>query len=321
MPLPNETLFRIYRDMIRQRALDQQLVKGVRSGKMPSGWHSGLGEDAIVAPVSLLRKDDYVTYTHRGTYVWIAKGMSMKEILAELYGKATGCAGGYGGNHIAKPSLGIFGRSGMQGGHFPLAVGMGISAQLKGEGQVVMMFFGDGCGTRGHLHEAFNHASIWKLPIIWVCENNGLSMSVKVDKTWPIKNIAKIADNYGMPGKTVDGNDAIAVAEAANEFIERARANEGPALLEMMTYRWRGHMEGDPMLYRTRDEIREWQKKDPLPRFEKVLLDKGVITQEDISRLHKEADDEVAEAQKFSDESAEPNAEEIFTSVYSTSHT
>ncbi|MBL7126352.1 MAG: thiamine pyrophosphate-dependent dehydrogenase E1 component subunit alpha [Dehalococcoidales bacterium] len=321
MALSNELLLRIYRDMIRQRDLDYQLVKSAKSGKMSPGWHSGLGQDAIVAPVALLRPDDYVTYTHRGCYVWIARGMSMKEILAEFHGKATGCAGGYGGTHIAKPSLGILGRSGMQGGHFPLAVGMGISAQMKGKGQVVMMFFGDGCGTRGHLHEAFNFASIWKLPIIWMCENNGLSMSVKLEKTWAIRQIAKIADNYAVPGKTVDGNDVIAVAEATSEFIERARKGEGPALLEMMTYRWRGHVEGDPMTYRTREEVREWQKKDPVPRFEKALLDRGLLTKEDIVRIHEEADDEVAEAQKFADESPEPNPEEIFSKLYATSHT
>lgn len=287
---------------------------------MRPGWHSGLGEDAIVAPVALLRKDDYVTYTHRGTYVWIAKGMSMKEIIAEFFGKATGCAGGYGGTHIAKPSLGLFGRSGMQGGHFPLAVGMGIAAQMHGKGQVAMMFFGDGCGTRGTLHEAFNFASVWKLPIIWICENNGQSMSVKQEKTWAIKNIARIADNYAMPGKTVDGNDVIAVAEAVNDFIERARKGEGPALLEMMTYRWRGHMEGDPMKYRTREEVKEWQEKDPVPCFEKVLLDKGWLTKEDMLRIKQEADDEVAEAQKFADESPDPNPDEMLSKVYATSH-
>lgn len=288
---------------------------------MLPGWHSGLGEDAIVAPVALLRKDDYVTYTHRGAYVWIARGMSMKEILAEFYSKATGCSGGYGGAHIAKPSLGIFGRSGMQGGHFPLAVGMGITAQMNGKGQVVMMFFGDGCGTRGHLHEAFNFASVWKLPIIWMCENNGLSMSVKLGKTWAIEHIAKIAENYAMPGKTVDGNDVIALAEAAGEFIERARRGEGPALLEMVTYRWRGHMEGEPMTYRSREEVREWQEKDPIPRFEKVLMDKGLLTQEDILRIKTEADEEVAEAQRFADESPEPDPKEIFTKIYATTHT
>ena len=320
MPLSNEILLRIYRDMVRQRALDYQLVKGAKSGKMSPGWHSGLGEDAIVAPVVLLREDDYVTYTHRGTYVWIARGMSMKELVAEFYGKATGCAGGYGGTHVAKPSLGIFGRSGMQGGHFPLAVGMGITAQMRGKGQVVMMFFGDGCGTRGHLHEAFNFASVWKLPIIWMCENNGLSMSVKLFKTWAVKNIASIAGNYAMPGRTVDGNDVIAVAEATGEFIERARKGEGPALLEMITYRWRGHVEGDPMTYRTREEIKEWQEKDPVPRFEKVLRDKGLLAEEDIARIQKEAEAEVAEAQQFAEESPDPDPEKILTKVYATSH-
>jgi len=307
--------------MVRQRALDYQLIKGARSGKMLPGWHSGLGEDAIVAPVALLRKDDYVTYTHRGAYVWITRGMSMIEIVAEFYGKATGCCSGYSGTHIAKPSLGIFGRSGMQGGHFPLAVGMGITAQMKGKGQVAMMFFGDGCGTRGHLHEAFNFASVWKLPIVWMCENNGRSMSVKQEKTWAIRHIAKIAENYAMPGKTVDGNDVIAVADAAGEFIDRARRGEGPALLEMITYRWRGHMEGEPMTYRTREEVKEWQTKDPMPRFEKVLLDKGLLTQEDILRIQEEADDEVAEAQRFADESPDANPEEVFTKIYATSHT
>jgi len=320
MPLSSEMLLRIYRDMVRQRALDYQLIKGAKSGRMSPGWHSGLGEDAIVAPVALLRKDDYVTYTHRGTYVWIARGMSMKELVAEFYGKATGCNGGYGGTHVARPSLGIFGRSGMQGGHFPLAVGMGITAQMKGKGQVVMMFFGDGCGTRGHLHEAFNFASVWKLPVIWMCENNGQSMSVKLDKTWAVKNISSLAAGYAMPGRTVDGNDVIAVAEAAGEFIERARKGEGPALLEMMTYRWCGHVEGDPMTYRTREEIKEWQAKDPVPRFEKVLRDKGLLAEEDIVRILKEAEAEVAEAQQFAEESPDPDPGEILTKVYATSH-
>ena len=321
MALSSEILLSIYRNMVRQRALDYQLIKGARSGRMLAGWHSGLGQDAIVGPVTLLRGDDYVTYTHRGAYVWIARGMSMNEILAEFYGKATGCAGGYGGTHIAKPSLGIFGRCGMQGGHFPIALGMGISAQLTGKGQAVMMFFGDGSGTRGLLHEAFNNASVWKLPIIWMCENNGLSQSVKIEKTWANESIAKIADNYGMPGKTVDGNDVIAVAEAADQFIARARKGEGPALLEMVTYRWRGHFEGDPMKYRTREEVKEWQKKDPIPRFEKVLLNRGLITQEEITRIKKEADDEVVQAQKFVDQSPDPDPRYMLSKVYATSHT
>ena len=296
MPISDEVLLRVYRDMVRHRALDYQFIKDSAAAKIPM-WHSGLGEESIVAPVALLRKQDYVTYTHRGAYVWLARGMSMNEVVAEKRGKATGCAGGYGGTHISKPSLGIFGRSGMQGGPFPLAVGMGTAAQLRGEDQVVMMFFGDGCGTRGLLHEAFNTASISKLPIVWVCENNGHSMSVRLDKTWAITDdalyqgvvspqISRIADNYGMPGKTVDGNDVVAVIDAAGEYIDRARGGAGPALLEMITYRWRGHFEGDPgTKYRSREEVAAWRERDPIPRFERVLLSRGILTNEDVLRI------------------------------------
>jgi TPP-dependent pyruvate/acetoin dehydrogenase alpha subunit len=207
----------------------------------------------------------------------------------------------------------------MQGGHFPLAAGMGISAQMRGEGQAVICFFGDGCATRAPLHEAMNYASVWKLPILWFCENNGQSMSVKLDKTWAIENLSNIAGSYGMPGKTIeDGNDVIAVTEAAKEFLDRARKGEGPALLEIKTYRWRGHYEGDPMTYRTREEIAEWRKKDPLPRFQKTLLDEGVITEEDVKRIKADADAEVAEAQKFAEESPEPPAEDAFKDIYAT---
>ncbi len=321
MALSKDLLLRIYRDMVRTRTLDYQMIKNARSGKMPVGWHSGLGEEVIVGPVALLGKDDYVTYTHRGAYVWLAKGMGMKDIIAEFYGKATGCAHGKGGTHITKPSLGIFGRSGMQGGHLPLAAGMGIAAQLRGQGQVVLSFFGDGCGCRAPLHEAMNYASIWKLPVLWFCENNGQSMSVKQNKTWAIKDIAKIAGSYAMPGKTIeDGNDVIAVTEAAQEFLDRARRGEGPALLEIKTYRWRGHNEGDPMLYRTKQEVIEWMKKDPLKRFEQVLQGQGVLTQEDIQRIQTEADAEVAEAQKFAEESPEPSPEDAFNAIYATTH-
>jgi len=321
MALSKELLLRIYRDMIRTRTLDYQMISAHLHGKMRPGWHSGLGQEAIVGPVSLLRKDDYVTYTHRGAYVWIAKGMNMKEIIAELFSKATGCASGKGGTHIVKPSLGIFGRSGMQGGHFLLAAGMGIAAQMRNRGQAVLMFFGDGCGTRAPLHEAMNYASIWKLPILWFCENNGYSQSTKLNKTWAIKDIAQIAHSYSMPGKTIeDGNDVVAVTEAAQEFLDRARRGEGPALLEIKTYRWHGHYEGDPQLYRTKEEIEEWMKKDPVRRFEQVLLTQGLLTEEDIRKIQVEADAEVDEAQRFAEESPDPLPEDAFNAIYATSH-
>lgn len=321
MALSKEILLRIYRDMVRTRTLDYQMIKDSQTAKMPPGWHSGLGEEAIVAPVAMLRKDDYVTYTHRGAYVWVAKGMDMKEIIAEFYCKTTGCAAGKGGSHITKPSLGIFGRCGMQGGHFPLAAGMGIAAQMRGKGQVALCFFGDGCATRAPLHEAMNYASVWKLPVLWFCENNGQSMSVKQDRTWAIKDLSNIAGSYGMPGRTIqDGNDVIAVAEASQEFLDRARRGEGPALLEIKTFRWRAHFEGEPAYYRTKEEVEDWMKRDPLKRYEQTLLAQGTLTQEDVQKIQSQADAEVAEAQKFTEESPEPRPEDAFNAVYATTH-
>ena len=321
MAITKQTWLRIYRDIIRNRVLDYQMVKNAATGKMPPGWHSGLGEDAILATAALLRKDDYCTYTHRAGYVWMARGISMLEIIGEHYGKTTGAAGGYGGTHVLKPSVGIFGRCGMQGGHFPIATGMGIACQLRGKGQVAMMYYGDGCGTRGPLHEAFNHSSIWKLPIIWIAENNGQSMSVKIDKTWAVPQLSKMAAAYNFPGKTVDGNDVVAVAEATQEAIDRARKGEGPSLVELVTYRWRGHYEGDAMKYRTKEEIEEWMKKDPVPRYEKWLLDKGYITKAEIAKVLKDAEEECAAAQKAAESSPDPDVSKMWDKVYASSHT
>jgi TPP-dependent pyruvate/acetoin dehydrogenase alpha subunit len=321
MALNEELAIRIYRDMIRSRALDEQLIKDARGGVMRTQWHSGLGQEAIVGPICLLNPEDYATYTHRGAYVWVAKGMDMKEILAEFYGKATGCAKGKGGTHITKPSLGIFGRAGSQGGHFVLAMGMGIAAKMKRKGQVVIMCFGDGCGTRGTLHESMNYASINKLPILWLCENNGYSMSVGVSKTWAVQDIAKIAPGYSMPGKTVDGNDVVAVTEAAQEFLGRARKGEGPSLLEMKTYRWRGHFEGHTTSYMPKEEVEAWKKKDPIPRFESHLVDRKILQDKDIAKIRAEAEAEVQEAQRFAETSPDPSPGDGFADLYADSST
>ncbi len=321
MALHEELSIRIYRDMVRTRTLDEQMIRNSRGGVMRAGWHSGLGEESIVGPVSLLHREDYITYTHRGAYVWIAKGMSMKEIIAEFFGKATGCAKGKGGTHITKPSLGIFGRAGSQGGHFPLAAGMALASKLRGKGQVVIMCFGDGCGTRGTLHEAMNYCSVHKLPILWLCENNFFSVTVGIDKTWAIKNLSDIAGSYAMPGKTVDGTDVVAVTEAAQEFLDRARRGEGPALLEMKFYRWRAHNEGTTTAYMPKEEVEAWKKKDPIMRFEQVLTQQGILKERDIQKIKADAEAEVQEAQKFAENSPEPAPEDALQDLYADSHT
>ena len=184
-----------------------------------------------------------------------------------------------------------------------------------------MMFFGDGCGCRGPLHEAMNYASVWKLPIVWVNENNGQSMSVKSDRTWASKDISQIAASYAMPGKTIyDGGDVVAVAEAAKEYVDRARRGEGPALLEIKTFRWRGHNEGDAQRYRTRQEIAEGMKNDPVKRLEARLMDAGLLSARDVESIMSAADVEVAEAQKFAEESPDPKPSDAFTAIYATTH-
>jgi acetoin:2,6-dichlorophenolindophenol oxidoreductase subunit alpha len=316
MALPGALAMRIYRDMIRTRTLDEQLIKNARGGVMRTPWHSGIGQEAIVGPIALLRREDYVTYTHRGPYVWITKGMDMKGVLAEFYGKITGCAKGKGGTHVAKPSVGIFGRAGSQGGHFVLALGMAIAAKLKGEGQVVVSCFGDGCGTRGTLHEAMNYASIHKLPILWLCENNGYSMSVGIKLTWAVEDIAAIAPGYGMPATTVDGNDVVAVTEAAQKYIARAREGKGPGLLEMKTYRLRGHFEGHTTRYMPKEEIEAWRKRDPIQAFEKALIGQGLLEEKGIAEIKAAAVTEVQEAQRFAEESPFPAPGDGFSDLY-----
>ncbi len=176
-------------------------------------------------------------------------------------------------------------------------------------------------GCRGPRHEAMNYASVWKLPIVWFCENNGQSMSVKSDRTWAIKNISQIAGSYAMPGKTIeDGNDVIAVAEAAKEYIDRARRGEGPALLEIKTFRWRGHNEGDAQRYRTREEIAAGMKNDCIKRFEARLMDAGLLKSGDVEYFMSAADAEVAEAQKFAEASPDPKPEDAFTTIYAKTH-
>ncbi|MCL5107404.1 MAG: thiamine pyrophosphate-dependent enzyme [Chloroflexi bacterium] len=211
-----EVLIRIYRDMVRTRALDEQLIASLREGKNPGSWHSGIGQEAIVAAVATLRPDDYCGYTHRGCYVWVTKGIPMREILAEFYGKASGCCKGKGGTHIASLEHGIFGRSGTQGGHFPLACGQGLAAKFSGKGQVAMVFFGDGCSCRGTLHESMNMASLWQLPVIWMCENNGYAMAVPQAKSTTLTDVAELAHGYSTPSVVVDvkrqGKDITVVA-------------------------------------------------------------------------------------------------------------
>jgi pyruvate dehydrogenase E1 component alpha subunit len=247
----------------------------------------------------------------------ISKGGDLKLMMAELYGKKTGYCKGKGGSmHIADVDLGILGANGIVGGGPPIASGAALAIQYRGDKGVVVCFFGDGASNQGTFHEGLNMASIWKLPVVFVCENNYYGISLSQTRHQSIADIADRAKAYDMPGVVVDGNDVMAVYEAAGEAVKRAREGKGPSLIECKTYRHKGHFEGDPMVYRTKEEFEAWLKKDPLPRFEAVLSDIGVLTEAKVADLKKELGAKIEAAVKFAEDSPWPEPEEILQDVY-----
>jgi acetoin:2,6-dichlorophenolindophenol oxidoreductase subunit alpha len=243
----------LYRNVSRIRALELLLNRHIAEHGFGGFWHPGLGQEGIQAgAVSALREDDYLFYAHRGLGYALAKGMSPVTLLADLFGRTGGSIGGKGGGtiHFVDPELGVMGQGGTVGSSFVLGAGVGISAQMLGTDRVVAIFFGDGTSARGTWHEAALPASVWKLPLVWICENNGWAVSVPISEQSPTENIADRAAAYGVPGVVVDGQDTLAVREATLEAVARARAGEGPTLIEAKTLRVRGHYEGDKQSYR-----------------------------------------------------------------------
>lgn len=314
MPLSKEQLATLYANLVRARKLDERLVQGVTEGKTVSFFHSGQGEEAVgVGGCSFLRPDDYIYFHHRGHGVAhiLAKGGSARELLAEHYGKATGSCGGVGAIHFADPSVGILGLSGTIGTAFPISAGWGLAAKKNGRGQVVVSFFGDGSANRGTLHEAMNLAAVWKLPIVWVCHNNLYAQFMPIRDAFPGEDIAQIAAAYRMPASVVDGQDVLAVHEAVQASVARARAGEGPSLVECKTYRYRAHVEGvadishvDP---RPAEEVQSWLKRDPIVLFRQRLLDDAVLSEGEISRIEEEAAAEIDAAERFALDSPAPD--------------
>lgn len=318
MAIPRETLIKIYRDMVRCRLFEEKHIELLQQGKTIVGWHYCRGEEALCAVYSQLRPDDYCGYTHRVFYPWLCKGIPTRALMAEGMGKVTGTSKGKGGTHISGYQVGIFGRSGMQGGHFPLYTGAAIAIQLRGSDQVAVVTAGDGASTSGLLHEACNHAAVWKLPVIFLCDNNQYMQSVPLNLSWGQPDIHKIAIAYGMPFDVVDGGDPIAVAEAARKAIERARSGGGPTFLEVKLIRWGPHYANEPdgLGYRDYAAIEEWKaKKDPIPNMEAVLLDWGILTKADVERIWQEAREEMEDAARFAEESPPPPIEEAYTDI------
>lgn len=313
-----EDLLRMYERMRTIREFEDRVSELFAEGKLPGFVHLYAGEEAIaVGVVSQLRDDDYITSTHRGHGHCIAKGVDVKAMMAELYGKATGACKGKGGSmHIAGVDKGMMGANGIVGGGGPLSCGPALSAKVLGKDSVTVCFFGDGAAEQGTMHESMNLASIWKLPVVFVCENNLFAESTPVEYHASVKDIADRATAYNIPGLSVDGTDLFAVAEAASEAIERARKGEGPTLIECKAFRYYGHFEGDAVTYYT-DEMREgFRERDPIDKFRQNVLERELVSEEELNEIDARAREALDEAIKFAEESPMPSPEELTTDVY-----
>jgi len=319
MPIPNKKMIEMYTTMVKIRMFETRVSELFAANKIPGVVHLYIGEEAVAAGVAAtLRPADYITSTHRGHGHLLSKGGEIRYMLAELFGKRTGYCKGKGGSmHIADIDLGILGANGIVGGGPPLAAGAALSARYKGTDAVAVSFFGDGASNQGTTHEAMNLAACWKLPVIFVNENNMYGLSACTLNTMCVADVADRAAAYGIPGVVVDGNDVTAVFEAASEAVSRARKGLGPSLIECKTYRHRGHTEGDPgTVYRSKEEVEEWKRKDPIPRFEKILLQTKALTRKKMDAIRQAVESEIEAGVRFAEESPYPDPDQVTTDVY-----
>ncbi len=318
MALSQEKLLELYRKMVTIRVFEENTAELFAKGEIPGFVHLYVGEEATaVGVIAHLKDHDYIASTHRGHGHLIARGGDVKQMYAELFGRKTGYCKGKGGSmHIADLSLGFLGANGIVGAGLPLIAGAAFACKYRGDDGVAVCFFGDGASNRGTFHEALNMASIWKLPAIFVCENNMYAISLSQELHQNIDDVADRAAAYGLPGISVDGNDLFAVYEAAEEAVKRARNGDGPTLIESKTYRWRGHFEGDPVVYRTEEELQAWKKKDPIERAKKRMMETGVLTEEEDKAIWEEVRSEIQEGIEFAKNSPLPEEESLLEDVY-----
>lgn len=318
MNLSNEEMIEMYATMKRIRLFEETVIEQLTAGKTPGFVHTYIGEEAVATGVcATLKEADYITSTHRGHGHLIAKGGETKFMMAELFGKKTGYCKGKGGSmHIADIDLGILGANGIVGGGPPIAAGAALAAQYNDTDNVSICFLGDGASNQGTTHEAMNLAAVWKLPVVFVIENNGYGEFTPQSEHQTLEDVADRASGYGMPGVVVDGNDVMAVYEAASEAVVRARKGEGPTLIECKTFRIRGHFEGDPQTYRPEGEVEEWKKKCPIEKFEAKLMEMKVLSKKKIGEIGANLKKELEEAIKFAEDSPYPDVSEVTTDVY-----
>ncbi len=316
--LSKKDLLKMYERMYTIRKFEESTAKNYAMGNVPGFVHLYIGQEAVATGVcQALKKDDYITSTHRGHGHLIAKGGDVKLMMAELFAKKTGYCKAKGGSmHICDLSLGIMGSNGVVGAGLSIAVGVGMAARMEDKGQVCVCFFGDGAANRGTFHESINMASIYKLPIIYVCENNLYGISGCTRETMNITDISIRSSSYGIPGIKLDGNNIVEVYNAAKSAVDLARSGGGPTLIEAKTWRHRGHWEGDPDNYRNPSECQSWLELDPIPRFANYLIETNIAEKKEIKGLEEQVVNTINSAIAFAKESPIPEKKDLYTDVY-----
>jgi pyruvate dehydrogenase E1 component alpha subunit len=321
--LNKELLLDLYHSMVRIRLFEERVRDLALKNEIPGFVHVSIGEEASATGVcGALRPTDRITSTHRGHGHLIAKGGRLDGMMAELFGKRTGYCKGKGGSmHIVDFKLGILGANGIVGAGLPIATGSALAAVVAGRDDVTACFFGDGAANEGTFHESLNLAAVWKLPVLFVCENNGFGEFTPAATVTAVRDIAQRAQGYGIPGLVVNGNDVVEVYRYASEAAARARAGEGPTLLECKTYRWEGHVVGEAAFlgaaaYREQAEVEEWKKRCPLIRFQKLVTESGKISAAELKRIEEQTAAELDAAVAFARESPLPAAAEVTEDVY-----
>lgn len=309
----------MYRTMARIRAFEETTEKLFLGGEIPGFVHLSIGQEAVAAGVcAALRAEDYITTTHRGHGHTLAKGADPSRMMAELFGRLEGVCKGRGGSmHIADFSVGVLGANGVVPGGIGIATGAALAQRIIGSDRVAVTFFGDGGTARGLFHESLNLASIWNLPVVFVCENNGWASTTRSDEGLAVESVADRASAYAMNGVSVDGNDVFSLHEAVRVAVEAARNGKGPTLLEARTSRMKGHFVGDPMSYRDKADLEKWAEHDPLVFAASRLLEEGILQDSLRKQIHAEAEAEISSAVDYARSGSEPDRRDVAAFLYS----
>jgi acetoin:2,6-dichlorophenolindophenol oxidoreductase subunit alpha len=319
--VPKEKLLSMYRTMTTIRGFEEKMAELFFTGQIPGFVHSSVGQEAVPTGVcAALEQTDYITSTHRGHGHLLAKGGQLKPMMAEVFGKRSGYCKGKGGSmHIVSYEIGILGANGIVGAGIPIATGAALASRMKGDKRVAVSFFGDGASNEGTFHESLNLAAVWKLPVIFICENNSYGEFTPASESTAVADIAVRAQSYAIPGVTVDGNDVLAVYAAARDLVGRARLGEGPALLEAKTYRWEGHVVGEQAFmpeYRDAKEVEQARAKCPIVRFGETIVRAGLADEVELERIRNEVKSDIEAAVRHAQDAPLPSTEEALADVF-----